>query len=379
MRHGVPTQEIDAPKDWQLTVRELQASAAVPSQTEINKEVERLTLEPIDIARGPLFDASLLRIAEGEHVLIVAMEHLISDMASLSIFLRDLLIAYHQAEQRHEFSLPQVPVQLADYGVWQTKAQRLWIDTHGSYWNGRLAACGRLRFPADKSLPFEAGLGWGMAAIHIGSDLKFKLHEWSKGRRTTLVMTTFSVYVGLVFRWCQASDAVFLHQSDGRFSRKVMNTIGYFTFPLYLRMQLLANDSFNDLLDKSIEEYCNAHEHADYSYLEAQWPRPEFTRNTAFNWVPQGPRGEPLSDVRPGSITHSSLQFDQPFLMRLEKDVEPCLVLFDEGKEIRGGIYYPHHKFSAGSMNRFARSYLSSLEALLADPSSRVRDLSLAQ
>jgi hypothetical protein len=65
--------------------------------------------------------------------------------------------------------------------------------------------------------------------------------------------------------------------------------------------------------------------------------------------------------------------------MRLEKDVEPCLVLFDEGKEIRGGIYYPHHKFSAGSMNRFARSYLSSLEALLADPSSRVRDLSLAQ
>ena len=333
---GIPVQEIAESGDCELEVDDLTVVPESSREAEVKRLIEQLILEPIDIAVGPLLGVRLLKIRDDEHVLVVAMEHMISDGFSLNILARDILVAYMQASRGCAFSLPAIPVQFADYAVWQRSAQKSWIESHGAHWNERLAGCQRLRFPEHRSMQTATRLGRGAIPIQIGRDLKAELREWCRLKRTTLVMSVFTAYVGLVLRWCNASEAVIQYQSDCRFSSKIEDTIGYFSSTLHLRMALLEDDSFVDLMNRATEEYCKACEHADFSCIEAQVPRPEFTRNTVFNWVPQGYRVD-LSALEGSddAITCSPVSFTHPMLKKLELDYEPTILLYDRDDEIR--------------------------------------------
>lgn len=375
---GTPIQEIAESGDWELKVEDLTAVSESCREVEINRRIEQVILEPVDVAVGPLFEAKLLRFKENEHVLIVAMEHIISDEWSLDIFLRDLFTAYAHILKGHAISLPEIPIQFADYAVWQRSAQKSWIEKHGAYWNERLSGCERLRFPVDGSLPSEARLGWRIVPVQIGKDLNAELHEWCRLRRTTVVMSVCSAYVGLVLRWCNVSETVIRYESNGRVSQKLENAIGYFTSPLFLRIKLLEDDSFADLLNQTREEYCRAYEHADSSYMEAQLPRPEFARNTAFNWIPQGSKIVASDlDGSEDAINCSAVPFINPRLKNLERDTEPFIVFFDSDDGIVGGVWFPLNRFSVSTMERFGRNFLVFIRGMLRQPEGRVKDISL--
>lgn len=374
---GVPIQEISESGDCEPKVDDLTALSESFREVEVKRIIEEFILEPIDVAVGPLFGVRLLRLRDDEHVLIVAMEHMISDMFSMNILLRELFTAYMQALKGRALSLPAIPVQFADYAVWQRTAQRSWIEKHGAYWNEHLAGCQRLRFPEDRSSPTETHLGWGTVPIRIGRDLKAELREWSRLRQTTLVMSVFTAYVGLVLRWCNASESVFQYQSDGRVSPNIENTVGYFASVLYLRMGLLEDDSFLDLMNQVTEEYCKAYEHADFSYMAAQVPCPEFTRNAYFNWIPQG--STDLSDLNGSeyTITCSPVRFVHPMLKKLELDHDPGILLHDTDDEVVGYVYFPLNRFSIDTMEKFGRNFLRFIGALLRQPEGRVKDILL--
>lgn len=375
---GIPIQEISESSDCEPTMDDLTALSESFREVQVKRQIEQLIVEPIDVSVGPLFGIRLLRLRDDEHVLIVAMEHMISDAFSMNILLRDFFTVYMQALKGRTFSLPAIPVQFADYAVWQRNAQKSWIEKHGAYWNECLTGCQRLRFPEDQRLQTATRLGWGTVSLQIGRNLKAELREWCRLRRTTLVMSVFTAYVGLVLRWCDVSSAVIHYVTDGRVSPKIENTIGFFASVLYLRIGLLEDDNFVDLMNRVTEEYCKAYEHADYSYMAAQAPRPEFTRNTGFNWVPQGSKID-LSDLdgSEDAITCSPIRFAHPMVRNLELDGEPFVLLFDADDEIVGDVYFPVNRFSVDTMERFGRNFLVFIRALLRQPEKRVKDIVL--
>jgi hypothetical protein len=169
--------------------------------------------------------------------------------------------------------------------------------------------------------------------------------------------------------------------SDGRANPNLQGTIGAFAFLLSLRVDLRGDDSFVDLLSRVTEEYCNAHEHADYAYVEAQVPRPEFVRNTGFNWIPQVhdslvPQGSELKQSE-RAIRCCPISFEQPILKLLEWDREPFLVLFDTGNEIVGGVDFPVNRFSIETMERFTSNLLLFIRAMVRQSNERVKDVLL--
>lgn len=378
---GIPEQEIAESGDCELEVDDLTAVSERCREVEVKRLIEQLILEPIDITVGPLFGIRLLKLRDDEHVLIVALEHIISDGFSLNILARELSAAYVQALRGRAFSLPTIPMQLADYAVWQRKAQKSWIEKHGAYWNERLAGCQRLRFPEDGSSPTDTHLGWGTVPLRIGRGLKEELREWCRLRQTTVVMSVFAAYVGLVLRWCNVPEAVFQYQSDGRFSSKIENTIGFFASALYLRIALREDDNFVDLMNRATEEYCKAHEHADFCYMTAQVPRPEFTRNTTFNWLPRGSFKADFSDLdgSEDAITCSPIRFAHPMVRNYEMDGEPCVLFLDADDEIVGDVYFPLDRFSVDTMERFGRNFPVFIRALLRQPEERVNDISFCK
>ena len=373
---GVPVQEISESSDFELNVADLAALSETAREAEVLRLIDLYILEPIDVAASPLFGLWLLRLREDEHVLIVAMEHMISDEISMDIVLRELFAAYTQVANGRAFSLPAIPVQFADHAVRQRDARKSWIEHHGAHWHERLTGCQRLRFPESQSLQTVTRSGWGTVPVKIERNLKAELREWCRVRRTTLVMGVFSAYVGLVLRWCDVSEAVIQYVIDGRASPEIENTIGYFASPLYVRIELCEDDSFVDLANRVTEEYCKAYEHADFCYMAAQVPRPEFTRNTAFNWVHRRPEIE-LCDDAEGAITCSPIHFAHPMSKKLAVDHEPSILLFDSGDEVLGDVHFPLNRFSIDSMEKFGRNFSMFIVELLTQPQRRVKDILL--
>jgi hypothetical protein len=288
-----PEQVVDDQRDYGLQFADLTRVPPVARESEIADQIESFLSQPVDLTVDPLFAARLLKLGSEEHVLILAMEHIISDGLSSRILLRDILSAYAQFVRGTPIALPAVDVQFADYAVWQRGTVQPRIEKHGQYWYERLSDCGRLRFPDDTARQPDTSPDWDRVKVRLGREATAQLHAACRQRKTTLAMSTFAAYAGLVLRWCNAPTTVLKFQSDCRMSPQIENAVGYFAAPLYLRIDMSPETTFSDLVRQVTQEYCTAYEHADFSYLEAQIPRREFTRNGFFNLVPQISRFNP--------------------------------------------------------------------------------------
>jgi hypothetical protein len=303
------------------------------------------------------------------------MEHMISDAASIQIFLRDVFTMYAQSIEDRAISLPNVGVQFPDYAVWQRSSHQAWLEEHGAYWSGHYQGCSRVRFPVSESTPTQNG--WGCVPICIGKELRRQLVEWCHRRQITLVMAVFAAYAGLVLRWCAVPEAVIGYQSDGRATRRCAETIGYFACRLYLRICILEDDDFNDLLRNIVREYCDACEHNDVCYMESQQDPPGFTKNSYFNWVPQASAPESTLGSLRIPLETRLWPYVDPWPKRLDWDNEPMVLLYDTGEETRGGVYFPRKRFSVDCMEQFARNFLVFVHTLLKQPEGCVKDVGL--
>jgi hypothetical protein len=376
--NGIPTQEIAQSGCCEIQVEDLTGLSESIHESEVNRQIRGFILESVDVSVGPLFGILLLKLRHDEHVLIAAMEHMISDEFSMNILLRDLFTAYVQALNGHTFHLPQIHSQFTDYATRQTNAYRSWLEKNGAYCNDHLAGSQRVRFPEDRSLQTVTRLGWGTVGLKIGKTLRAELGEWCLLRRTTIVMAVFTAYVALVLRWCNAPECVVQYLSNGRTSPDVENTIGFFASPLYLRVALFDDDGFVELMSRVTEEYCKAYERAAFCHVAQQVPPPEFTRNTIFNWVPQGTKIRlSETDASEHAITCSPVPFTHPMADRVELDHEPGILLYDIDDEVVGLVHFPLNRFSIEIMERFARNVLVFVSKLLEQPEVRVNDILL--
>ncbi len=279
---------------------------------------------------------------------------------------------------REAICLPNIPIQFTDYAAWQRTSHDAWLALHAGYWQQRMDGCRRIRFPADNHLPDSVQVGWATVPLRIEDQLCERLRNWSRRRHTTLAMSLFTAYVALVLRWCRTSEMVVQYETAGRVSPDVENCIGYFASALNLRIGLASSDSFVDLLNRVTDEYCSAQRHADFSYLESQVPRPEFTRNTCFNWVPHVPQVEVRGlDGSSHALTCSQVPLPSPLITILERDTEPLTLLYDSGRGVFGLVYFQLNTIAIDTMERFARNYICFLQALLSEPDYCVESISL--
>lgn len=358
--------------------------SAVPEyrrQIDARSVVEQLIEEPLDLTHEPLFVAMLLKLADCDHVFVLAAHHQISDAYSTRILWRDIWKLYAQRVSGTQFSFPEIPIQLADYAVWQQKSAANWSRAHGRFWNQRLAGARRV------SLFGDAGVAARLRSspLRFGNDLTAALREFSWQERSTLSMVVLTMFAATVMRWVGASDLVVPLRIHGRSRSEVIDTVGFFSSVLLVRVSLVPGESFLDLLGRFISECAEAIEHDDQGRLFVQAsPSPECIFNPYLNWA-----SNELTD-------HSGLQPDWPFtddLLRqepfdvsltaragahLEFDFEPRLSLTDRGTEIVGRIVHKATPAALANVDSFVQSLSRLAQELVGDPSVRLAPLDCA-
>ncbi|MEU9853530.1 amino acid adenylation domain-containing protein [Streptomyces sp. NPDC047974] len=204
---------------------------------------------PFDLRRGPLLRATLLRVDSREHVLVLAMHHLVCDGWSTGPLLAELATAYEAVAVGAEPVLPPVPVQYADYAVWERERSAA-VDGQLAYWRERLAGMRPADLPTDRPRPPVRTPAGATLPVEIPADVLDGLRRLSRGRDATLFMSLVTVTKVLLARYRGDSDVAVGTVTLGRQRPELESLIGFFINTVVLRSQVDESLTFTELLDR---------------------------------------------------------------------------------------------------------------------------------
>lgn len=262
---GSPRQHVDVVSEYHLDVIDLSALPRADAEREAMHRTQEFLDQRIDLSVGPLFEAKLWKLSDVEHVLILVVDHMVSDGLSYGILNRELWGLYNQSSQGVSFSLPPLPVQFGDYAIWQHQTQVAWTQKHKSYWENHLSGKPRVEVPLDteldqRSLPTSATLH-----IPLSGTASTNLSDLARRLGAPLYLLVMVVYVVVMSRWCNQEALLVELPTHGRHNRpELQNMFGFIANFLYLRIAIEKGDTFHELLRRIQREISAAFEHQDY-------------------------------------------------------------------------------------------------------------------
>jgi amino acid adenylation domain-containing protein len=346
-------------------------------------EIERLSAaaaaRPFDLARAPLVRAMLIRASGSEHVLVLVLHHIACDGWSTGVLARDLGELYAGLAAGRRAELPELPIQYADYAVWQraqaTAAER---GEQLAYWRARLADAPLASQLAPDRPGRAAGEGparrSGRLVATLPPRLAADLATLARSRRATLFMTLLAAFLVLLERHGGGDDLVVGTPVVGRDRGSVLDLIGVFLNTLALRVSLAGDPTFGDLLERVRDTALGAYARQDLPFEEVLAElRPRRLRGrspffqTVFNMLSY-PRARL---VLPG-IAVELLPLP-PGAPKFELEI----YAEEEGGGIALCLVYDAGRFDGGRMAERLRQYAGLLAQAAADPERRIGGLSL--
>ncbi|MFI2608323.1 non-ribosomal peptide synthase/polyketide synthase [Kitasatospora sp. NPDC018619] len=231
---GQPVQRVAERAELPLRTRDLGALPAGERAAAAERLLAEELARPYDLARGPLSRLLLLRLAEREHLLLLAQHHIVTDGRSVGVLTRELAELYRAEADGTPAALPAPALQYPDYAHWeQHRPADHTADL--AYWKRTLADLPTLRLPTDRPRP-EQRAGRGAAHRHrLPADLVERLRHLAAGRGTT----AFTLYAGacalLLSRHSGQRDVVLGTVTDGRARRELEDVAGFFVNTVVLR------------------------------------------------------------------------------------------------------------------------------------------------
>jgi amino acid adenylation domain-containing protein/non-ribosomal peptide synthase protein (TIGR01720 family) len=239
---------------------------------EQQQEVQRLAAEevgkPFDLASGPLVRLTVLQLAEYEHVLMLTMHHIVSDGWSMTVLMRELIVLYHAFSRGESSPLPELPIQYADYAVWQRQyLQGEVLEQQIKYWREQLqGAPPVLELPTDHARPAVQSLRGRMFKRRMPVELLRQLEGLSRREGLTMYMSVLAAFVVVLARYSGEREIVVGTPIAGRTRREIEELIGFFVNTLVLRTRVEEQETVRQLLARVRETCLGAYTHQDVAF-----------------------------------------------------------------------------------------------------------------
>ncbi|MFI9722812.1 amino acid adenylation domain-containing protein [Streptomyces sp. NPDC052396] len=338
--------------------------AAAPAVT---RRIEELSRQLFDPAQGPLLTTTLLRTGEREHILLLVLHHALADAWSMPVVFDELTVAYRAFRLGQEPRLPELPVQYADFAVWQR--DRMHDQEHHrqlAHWRERLTGLPPvLELPTDRPRPAEMSFRGGRVRFCLPPALAARAAAFGRAGGATPFMVLFAAFAALLGRYSGERDLA-IGTSPALRPPRTEQLIGPFVNTVPLRVDLGDRPGLRRLVGQVRETTLGALANADVPFeriveemrLSRTLDRPALVQVT-FNLHTMGRTLPRLPEVD-AQLMHTDTgtsQFDLALALWEEED-----------GGLSGELDYNADLFEAPTAERMARHYGRLLEELLDQP-----------
>lgn len=362
---GQPSQIISEPSPIYLPIEDLSGSPAAEREAEVRRLASEEVSLAFDLKSGPLWRGKLLRAGEEDHVLIIVLHHIISDGWSINVMVHEITTFYTSYCAGEDSSLSELPIQYADYAVWQREwLQGPELEKQLTYWREQLSGAPPvLSLLTDRPRPQVQTHNGAHVSFIVPVGLSARLRQlcWSEG--VTMFMLLLAAFQLLLARCCGETDVLVGTPIAGRTRQEVENLIGFFVNTLVLRTNLSGNPTFGELVRRVREVCLEAYAHAELPFerlVEELQPDRNLSHAPLFQvmFVLQNTPGDAVFSL-PG-ITVSGVDLE---LTTTAFDM--TLNLEEVGENIFGRLRYNVDLFKAESVRRMAEHFLTLLEGIV--------------
>ncbi|MDT0429199.1 non-ribosomal peptide synthetase [Streptomyces salyersiae] len=379
---GEPYQAVPASGDARVTL-----PLAPVDDASLDAALRDSAALPFDLARDVPLRAALFRTADDRHTLLVTVHHIAADGWSMGPLAQDLAGAYAARTAGRTPSWTPLPVQYADYTLWQkdllgsTEDPASLATGQLAYWQAALAgAPEETPLPWDRPRPTASSGRGGTVALPLTEETTADLARLARSSATSTFMVLHSALAALLHRIGGGADVVVGTPVAGRTDEALDPLVGFFVNTLALRTEVRAEEPFDGLLARVRETDLAAYAHQELPFerlVEAVRP----TRS---------PARHPLFQVMLGLNNHRPPQLDLPGLHARVEGVDTGSAKFDlsfsfterpgpRGGEaaLEGTLEFSRDLFDTGTAERIAEWFGRLVAHAVREPGTRVSDLGL--
>ncbi|MBP5100615.1 condensation domain-containing protein, partial [Pseudomonas protegens] len=345
----------------------------------IKQVIDTQVRQPFDLRQGPLLRATLVRLAEDEHVLVLVQHHIVSDGWSMQLMVEELIRRYGAHSQGQQAELPALAVQYADYAAWQ----RQWMEAGErerqlDYWLQQLEGGAQvLDLPLDHPRPLQQSHKGARQGISLDGALPGALKQLAQREGVTLFMLLLASFQVLLHRYSGQADIRVGVPTANRNRVETERLIGFFVNTQVLKAEVDGQLSFSDFLRQVKRAALQAQEHQDLPFeqlVEALKPERSLSYSPLFQVMfnhQAAARQDAATLEVPGlqvqmlSGEDSTTQFDL------------SLDTFESGDRLWASLTYATDLFEASTIERLAQSWVQLLQGIVQQPRQRLGDLPL--
>ncbi len=372
--NDAPVQNVAQSAKVPFTVVDLSSLSTGERDVELLRQLNDHSTRPFDLARDVMLRGYVYRLGADEHVLLLVMHHVASDGWSLDVLLREAGAYYGAFHSGTTPSLPELPIQYADFAVWQ----RRWLDEgvlakQLDYWKKQLAgAPAVLELPTDHPRPAVETFNGAWERRMLPPVLAQQLKELARAEGGTLFMVLLAAYQTLLSRYSGLEDIVVGSPIAGRGRVETEGLIGFFVNTLVLRGDLSGDPTFKDLLARVRETTLESYSHQDVPFeklVEELQPARNLSHSPLYqvlfilqNNASNVPKlGDLAVSLR--NLDASISKFD--LTLSVTEQPEGLRVIFEYNTDL----------FDRDTIARMQGHYQTLLEAIVAAPEKRLSEL----
>ena len=371
---GEPVQVIAPALSLAVSVVDLR----VHPESEREQEARRLASEeaqrPFNLAQGPLFRATLIRLGDDDHILVLTMHHIVSDGWSTGVLYRELSALYEAFSQGKPSPLADLPIQYADFAVWQREwLQGEVLDRQLSYWKEQLEGIPAvLNLPTDRPRPAVQSYRGARQSIELSKELTEGLKALSRKEGVTLFMTLLTVFQTLLHRYTGQDDIVVGSPIANRNRTEIEGLIGFFVNTLVLRANFSDNPTFKELLAGVKETALGAYGHQDLPFeklVEEIKPERSLSHSPLFQVM------FVLQNAPSIALELDGLSVGSVRLAGEATKFDLTLSISQVTEGLGASLRYNIDLFDSATIERMVDHFQVLLESIVADPEQTISDL----
>ncbi len=284
VRDGVPAQVVAPRLEIEVGIVDLTHVPEAERDAAASAAAVEAASVRFDLERGPLVQVKLARFTPEDHVMMVCMQHAITDRWSFDVFEREVAQVYVALRDGVEPDLPELPIQFADFAVWQR--QQLSGEAgerHLGYWKKTLGDAPMvLEIPTDRPRPPVQTFAGGREYVTYPPEVLEHLKGLAQETGATMFMAMLAALDVLCWTYSGQKDFVIGSAIIDRNRPETEHVIGYFLNMLLLRATIDPRMSFRDLLEQARDTSLGAYAHQEVPFatlVDELKPRQDPSRN----------------------------------------------------------------------------------------------------